>query len=191
MSKLGKAFKKLFYPEFESDKAIKKFKTKALIFLGIGASIAILFSILSGCIDNFFIQILLVPVMPTALILVVIGIVMLIKVHNEVFRLKRVTCSKCGTRYQFPEDVKYELAQPIVSSTHNNDEIIRKTEQRVYYNCTCSNCGNKSSFNHPITIKRETLNLVGAVLSAENYDVNLEIAYYFRDEQSGNPKQTN
>ena len=51
--------------------------------------------ILTECIDNLILELAFIPIMIVSLIFALFGLIRLIQVKNEVFRLKRITCSKC------------------------------------------------------------------------------------------------
>lgn len=184
MNKLGKFVTNLFYPKFESDKKIKSTQKKAIIFLVVGLVIIIGGFILTECIDNPILELAFIPIMIVSLIFALFGLIRLIQVKNEVFRLKRITCSKCKTRFQYPNDVKYSLGGTNSATSSKNGQLKKRTSQWVDFECTCHNCGEKKSFSRNTLIKEETLNGYGAVLSSYSYDIETEVADFFREEQN-------
>ena len=64
-------------------------------------------------------------------------------------RLKRIYCDLCGKKYNYEEEVEWEVKSYVTKSTGTNTA---KKEANIKVQCTCGNCGKTQTFYKTVTI---------------------------------------
>ena len=128
------------------------------IILGVGFLFMIIFGALGLDISGFGFLIILVG-------LITGGLGFYDKVRSE-----RSFCAACGKKYDYEDDVSWEVVEEYNSDGSSTSRLIDKVE----ITCSCANCGNESSFTKNFTVS--TLDSRGK-LTQKNLET--EIRKYF------------
>ncbi len=70
-------------------------------------------------------------------VVIFLAIATIIAVCSTIAKKKRTTCKACGTKYDYEEDISWELMeQSTTLDAHNNPKVV----QTVDVTCECPNC---------------------------------------------------
>ena len=87
-------------------------------------------------------------------------------------RLKRIYCDLCGKKYNYEEEVEWDVKSYVTKSTSSSSA---SKEANVKVDCTCGNCGKTKTFWKTVTVA--SVNSRGEIRE-KGVDVALEA--YFR-----------
>ena len=108
-------------------KALRKNLILLLSGTGVGVILAILGLILPGAVGS---------------IILIIGLLciftFLVYAFLEIPRIKRNFCTECGEKYDYDEDVSWEMT--------DEDVTDKRVLDTVEFTCTCGNCGAERHF---------------------------------------------
>ena len=105
-------------------------------------------------------------------ILIILGFATFVAGRVLASQVKKCFCKECGKRYDYDNDISWEV---ISEETTSNSNGARKTA-KVEITCSCSNCGNEKTFNKNVCIA--TVDRNGKVTHT---NLDAELKKYFKN----------
>lgn len=126
-------------------KPVTRAKRKVWISLGI---LTIVFAALSVLISMF-----LHPVFGLAFGGICEIVALIVWLPSELKRVKRCFCPECGEKYNYNNDVEWEVSDVEIKEKSTNPNSDKKQVagvriEHIEAECTCSKCGANSCFSH-------------------------------------------
>lgn len=103
---------------------------------------------------------------------------------KETNRLKKGTCKKCGTRYEF-EDVKTRFVGKTFDQTPSGEQgrYFKNERYKYDFSCLCKKCGNRSVFSESFLKRQDKIDGIGKVFCTNivksDEEIEEEIKKYF------------
>lgn len=162
----------------EEQEKLKKSMFKLKIFLIVGL---ILFIVYAVCMFTVDFGTIFIPLGAIGLILIIYCSIKLKGLKNAKIKNTNTTCSQCGNKFIFPQDVKYETLGTRGVSHSTFSGIWLETKTNVRFTCTCSNCKNVQTFNKEFTTENKTTNDKNVVIDFETFRLEDRISYMFNN----------
>ena len=89
-----------------------------------------------------------------SILFILIGIGVTIGFMTEKKRIMRSYCPACGKKYDYEEDVEWVEGSEEEKDNGKTASLV----STVDFTCTCSNCGNESSFTEKFTVAKRDEN---------------------------------
>ena len=91
------------------------------------------------------------------------------KGKTELKRIENTACKSCGTKFKFPDNVKYTIKNTSSSTSNVKNQIKKTTKTNVEITCKCPKCAKENKFDWTFITEEAILNALGAVLERKTY----------------------